>query len=110
MAYERPYVLSGRNTIIHKERKLDLVIINENEQPKIRVTHAGLEPYKLPLPSNRREAKEQYVEVVNLQAPDVFGEAKTMLFIQALNGKEYQVDYSNIGTKLFVRVHQESYL
>lgn len=48
--------------------------------------------------------------MVYVSSPDVFAEEKRLLFIQALDGREYKVDYSKIGTKLFVRIHQESYL
>ena len=41
---------------------------------------------------------------------DVFGEVKTLLFIQAINNKEYKVDYSKKGTDLFIRIHQENYI
>ncbi|MFC3033566.1 hypothetical protein ACFOEE_13645 [Pseudoalteromonas fenneropenaei] len=110
MTIERAYIKSGRNTIIHKEKKIDLVIVNGDNQPKIKVTHSGLEPFKDELPRNRREAKERYLEVVQVSSNEVFGEMKRLLFIQALDGKEYKVDYSKVGTKLFVRIHQDSYL
>ncbi len=106
----RAYLKSGRNTIIHKEKKLDLVIVNGDDHPKIKVTQHGLVPFKDELPRNRREAKEQYLEVIQIASSEVFGEVKRLLFIQALDGKEYKVDYSKVGTKLFVRIHQESYL
>ena len=105
---ERAYITSGRNTIIHKEKKLDLVIVNGENHPKIKVTQNGLEPFKEKLPKNRREAKERYLEVVYISTPDVFTEVKQLLFIQSLDGREYKVDYSKVGTKLFVRIHQES--
>ncbi|WP_440055000.1 hypothetical protein ACSLBF_02250 [Pseudoalteromonas sp. T1lg65] len=110
MTFERAYIKSGRNTIIHKDKKLDLVIINGESHPKIKVTSMGLVPFKDELPRNRREAKERYLEVVHISSVDVFGEVKRLLFIQALDGREYKVDYSKIGTKLFVRIHQDSYL
>lgn len=107
---ERAFAKSGRNTIIHKEKKYDLVIINGENHPKIRVTMYGLQPFKENVPRNRREAKERYLEVVQIGSPDVFGEEKLLLFLQALDGREYKIDYSKVGTKLFVRVHQESYM
>lgn len=110
MADEKAFIKSGRNTIIHKAKRLDLVIVNGDEHPKIKVTQHGLEPFKEPLPRNRREAKERYLEVVYITSPDVFTEERQLLFIQALDGREYKVDYTKIGTKLFVRIHQESYL
>ncbi|BBN82868.1 hypothetical protein PA25_28530 [Pseudoalteromonas sp. A25] len=110
MSTERAFIKSGRNTIIHKEKKLDLVIVNGETHPKIKVTPMGLVPFKEELPRNRREAKERYLEVVQISSVDIFGEVKRLLFIQALDGREYKVDYSKVGTKLFVRIHQDSYL
>jgi len=110
MSQERSFIKSGRNTIIHKEKKLDLVIVNSETHPKIKVTQHGLEPFKEDLPKNRREAKERYLEMVYIGSVDVFGEEKRLLFIQALDGREYKIDYSKVGTKLFVRIHQDSYL
>jgi hypothetical protein len=110
MSDDRAYIKSGRNTIIHKEKKLDLVIVNGESHPKIQVTVNGLIPFKDELPRNRREAKERYLEIVNIGSADIFGEVKRLLFIQSLDGREYKVDYSKIGTKLFVRIHQDSYL
>lgn len=106
---DAPYIRSGRNTIIHKVRKLDLLLVNDLENPVIKVTQNGVIEYSGDVPRNRREAKDAYVEVVNISSPDVFGEPKTLLFIQCLNGKEYKVDYSKAGTPLFVRVHQQSF-
>ena len=62
------------------------------------------------MPKNRRDAKERYLEMVYVSSADVFGEEKQLLFIQALDGREYKVDYSKIGTKLFVRIHQDTYM
>lgn len=108
--YERAFILSGRNTIIHKQKKLDLVIVNDDNDPMLKVTHSGIGLFKQPLPKNRRDAKERYLEVVYVAGQDVFSEPKTLLFIQALDGREYKVDYSKKGTKQFVKIHQESYL
>ncbi|MEI5640474.1 MULTISPECIES: hypothetical protein [unclassified Pseudoalteromonas] len=110
MSIESSYIKSGRNTLIHKDKKLDLVIVNGENHPKIKVTATGLQPFKEELPKNRREAKERYLEIVHVSSIDVFGEVKRLLFIQSLDGREYKVDYSKVGTKLFVRIHQESYL
>jgi hypothetical protein len=110
MTIERAFIKSGRNTIIHKEKKYDLVIVNGDSHPKIKVTHMGLQPFKEELPRNRREAKERDIEIVQVSSNEVFGEVKRLLFIQALDGKEYKVDYSKVGTKLFVRIHQDSYM
>jgi len=30
------------------------------------------------------------------------------LFVQTLNGKEYKIDYSKIGTSMFIKIHQDS--
>ena len=110
MSLERAYLKSGRNTIIHKDKKLDLVIVNSEAHPRIKVTQNGLEPFKEDLPKNRRDAKDRYLEIVNVDSAEVFGEEKQLLFIQALDGREYKVDYSKIGTKLFVRIHQDTYM
>ncbi|ASM49185.1 hypothetical protein PESP_a1014 [Pseudoalteromonas espejiana DSM 9414] len=110
MSQERSFIKSGRNTIIHKDKKLDLVIVNSELHPRIKVTQNGLEPFKEELPKNRRDAKERYLEMVYVSSADVFGEEKQLLFIQALDGREYKVDYSKIGTKLFVRIHQDTYM
>ena len=50
MSQDRSFIKSGRNTIIHKDRKLDLVIVNGETHPKIKVTGNGLEPLKEELP------------------------------------------------------------
>ena len=110
MSQERSFIKSGRNTIIHKDKKLDLVIVNAEQPPRIKVTQNGLEPFKEDLPKNRRDAKERYLEIVNVSSADIFGEEKQLLFIQALDGREYKVDYLKIGTKLFVRIHQDTYM
>lgn len=107
---DSPYIKSGRNTLIHKVRKLDLIVVNDLEHPVVQVTPNGVQEFNGAVPRNRREAKDAYSEVVNISSPDVFGEPKTLVFIQCLNGKEYKVDYSKIGTPLFIRVHQQSYI
>ncbi len=107
---ERAYILSGRNTIIHKLKKLDLVIVNDEEDPILKVSHQGMSLFKQPLPKNRREAKERYLEIIYIAAPEVFSENKTLLFVQALDGREYKIDYSKKNTKQFVRIHQENCL
>ncbi len=106
---DTPYIRSGRNTIIHKIRKLDLLLVNDIEHPVVKVTQNGVVEHTDAVPRNRREAKDAYVEVVHISSPEVFGEPKTLLFIQCLNGKEYKVDFSKIGTPLFIRVHQQSF-
>ena len=81
---EKPFITSGRNTIIHKIRKLDLLVINGDEHPPIIVTYKGIKQYEGKIPEN------------------------TLLFIQTLNGKEYKIDYSKIGTSMFIKIHQDS--
>lgn len=108
--YERPFLVSGRNTIIHKQKKLDLVIINGDSDPVIIVTRNGVKIFTEQVPANRVEAKERYMELVDIGSSDVFGESKTLLFVQALNNKEYKIDYTKVNTELFIRVHQENYI
>jgi len=107
---DSPYILSGRNTIIHKVRKIDLILVNEVEFPNVKVSQRGVEVYEGPVPRNKREAKEAYCEVLHLTTPDVFGDTKKLVFVQCLNGKEYKIDYSKVGTPLFIRIHQQNYL
>lgn len=108
--YERPFLVSGRNTIIHKQKKLDLVIINGDSDPVVIVSRTGVKKFDEEVPANRVEAKERYLELVDIGSSDVFGENKTLLFVQALNNKEYKIDYTKIDTELFIRVHQENYI
>ena len=110
MSENSTFILSGRNTVIHKVRKLDLILVNEIEHPVVKVSQNGVVEYNGAVPKNRRQAKDAYCEVLHISSPDVFGEPKTLLFVQCLNGKEYKVDYSKIGTPLFIRVHQHSYI
>lgn len=105
---EKPYLTSGRNTIIHKQRKLDLLITNGEEMPAILVTHRGIKEYAGKIPDNKREAKMNDMELVDVTAGDVFGDEKTLLFVQTLNSKEYKIDYSKVGTSLFIKIHQDS--
>ena len=106
---DKNYITSGRNTIIHKSRKFDLLIVNANN-PVIIISHRGIGIYKGEVPSKRAIAKKAYQEVVNIATMEVFGEEKTLLFIQALDGREYKIDYSKKDTKRFIKIHQESYL
>ncbi len=108
--YERPFLVSGRNTIIHKQKKLDLVIVNGDNDPVVIVSRTGVRLFEETVPANRVEAKERYMELVDIGSADVFGESKTLLFVQALNNKEYKIDYTKIATDLFIRVHQENYI
>jgi hypothetical protein len=105
---EKPYLVSGRNTLIHKMRKLDLLILNGDDYPAIVVTHKGIKHYEGKVPDNKREAKMMDMELVDVTLGEVFGDEKTLIFIQTLNGKEYKIDYSKVGTPLFVKIHQDS--
>lgn len=105
---EKPFLVSGRNTIIHKVRKLDLLIINGDDKPPIIVTYRGIKEYDGKIPDNKRDAKMMDMELVDLSAGDVFGDEKTLLFVQTLNGKEYKVDYSKANTSMFIKIHQDS--
>jgi hypothetical protein len=106
---EKNFITSGRNTIIHKIRKFDLIIINGNHPPVI-VSNRGIGVYKGNIPQKRSDAKKAYQEVVDVSAIDVFGEGKTLVFIQALDNKEYKVDYSKVGSNSFIKIHQENYI
>jgi len=106
---EKNFITSGRNTIIHKIRKFDLLIINGNH-PVVIVSHRGMGVYNGPIPKKRSEAKKAYQEVVDVSALEVFGEEKTLLFVQALDNKEYKVDYSKVGTNTFIKIHQDNYI
>ncbi|WNO61398.1 hypothetical protein [Rheinheimera sp. MMS21-TC3] len=108
--YEKAFLISGRNTLIHKNKKLDLIIVNEESDPVVVVTRNGVKKFDEKVPANRVEAKERYMEVVNVSGSEVFGETKILLFIQAINNKEYKIDYSKSDTDLFIRIHQESYI
>ncbi|NCP66532.1 MAG: hypothetical protein GW763_09160 [Paraglaciecola sp.] len=105
---EKPFLVSGRNTIIHKIRKLDLLITNGEDQPAVIVTHKSIKEFVGEVPESKREAKQQDIELVDVTSLDIFGEEKTLLFVQTINGKEYKVDYSKHGTPLFIRIHQEN--
>jgi hypothetical protein len=105
---EKPFLVSGRNTLIHKIRKLDLLVINGDDHPAVVVTHKGIKEFLGEVPESKRDAKLQDMELVNITNIDVFGEEKTLLFVQTINGKEYKVDYSKHGTSLFIKIHQEN--
>ncbi len=107
---EKPYLLSGRNTVIHKMRKFDLLLINGIEAPAVLVSHRGIKLYDGKIPENKREAKNMDMEIIDIESPDIFGEEKVLLFVQMINGKEYKIDYSKVGTELFIRLHQASTL
>lgn len=105
---EKPFLVSGRNTIIHKIRKLDLLVTNGEDQPALIVTHKSIKEYTGVVPDNKRDAKLRDMELVDVTSQEIFGEEKTLLFIQTINGKEYKVDYSKHGTSLFIKIHQEN--
>ena len=106
---DKNFITSGRNTIIHKNKKIDLLIIN-GAHPVAMVTHTGIALYNGIMPKKRAEAKKAYQEVVDVSAGEVFGEGKTLVFVQALDNKEYKLDYSKVGTANFIKVHQENYI
>ncbi|MFB0979451.1 MAG: hypothetical protein QMC62_00875 [Alteromonadaceae bacterium] len=106
---EKNFIISGRNTIIHKIRKFDLLIINGNH-PVVVVSNRGIGIYKGEIPRKKADAKKAYQDVVDVSGTDVFGESKTLIFIQALDNKEYKIDYSKINTPTFIKIHQENYI
>jgi hypothetical protein len=105
---EDPYILSGRNTIIHKQRKVDLLIMNSRRDPVLMVLHNGLEEFTGTIPKNKLEAKRLDVVIIDVSSSDNFGDYKRLLFVQTLNNKEYKIDYSKTGTNYFITVHQEN--
>ncbi|MFD2168251.1 hypothetical protein ACFSJY_18485 [Thalassotalea euphylliae] len=106
---EKNYITSGRNTVIHKVRKIDLIIVNGSHQTVV-VGHRGIEPYNGVVPRKKSEAKKAYQEVIDLGSIEVFGEEKKLLFVQALDNKEYKIDYTKEGTANFIKIHQENYI
>lgn len=106
---EKNFITSGRNTIIHKIRKFDLIILNGMHPPVI-VSNRGIGQYNGPIPNKKSDAKKAYQDVVDVCATDIFGEEKTLLFIQALDNKEYKVDYSKVNTPNFIKIHQQTYI
>ncbi|WP_448211016.1 hypothetical protein [Colwellia sp. MEBiC06753] len=106
---DKNYITSGRNTIIHKLRKIDLIIVNGGHQTVI-VSHRGIAPYNGPVPQKKSDAKKAYQEVIDLGSIEVFGEEKKLLFVQALDNKEYKIDYTKENTPNFIKIHQDSYI
>jgi hypothetical protein len=90
-------------------RKFDLLIIN-GSHPVVIVSNRGIGVYKGEVPKKRSEAKKAYMDVIDVGATEVFGEEKTLIFVQALDNKEYKVDYSKAGTGSFIKIHQENYI
>lgn len=105
---DEPYILSGRNTIIHKLRKVDLLVINSRRDPVLMVLHNGIEEYTGKVPANKLEAKRMDVAIVDISSPENFGDYKNLLFVQTLNNKEFKIDYSKKESDYFITVHQES--
>jgi hypothetical protein len=105
---ETPYLLSGRNTVIHKQRKVDLLIVNSRQDPVLMVMYNGIEEYSGKVPENKLDAKRMDVAKVDVSSPENFGDYRSLLFVQTLNNKEYKIDYSKKGTDYFITVHQES--
>lgn len=106
---EKNFITSGRNTIIHKIKKFDLLIIN-GENPVVIVSHRGIGIYKGTIPEKRSLAKKAYQDIVHVESSEVFSEEKTLIFIQALDGREYKVDYSKANTNSFIKIHQDTYI
>lgn len=106
---EKNFITSGRNTIIHKMKKFDLLIVN-GENPVVIVSHRGIGIYKGEIPAKRSLAKKAYQDVVYIESSELFGEEKTLLFVQALDGREFKIDYSKTNTKSFIKIHQDHYL
>lgn len=106
---EKNFITSGRNTIIHKIKKFDLLIVN-GDKPIVIVSNRGIGIYKGEIPAKRSIAKKAYQEVVHVDSSELFGEEKTLIFIQALDGKEYKIDYSKAGTTSFIKIHQDNYI
>jgi hypothetical protein len=104
---DKPYLISGRNTLIHKLKKLDLLLINGRNDPVLLVMYNEIEIYNGKIPENKLDAKRMHMAKVDISSSDNFGNYRPMLFIQTLNNKEYKVDYSKAGTDLFITIHQE---
>lgn len=90
-------------------RKFDLLILN-GMHPTVIVSNRGIGLYHGEIPNKKSEAKKAYQEVVDITAIDIFGEEKTLVFIQALDNKEYKIDYSKVGTPNFIKIHQQTYI
>jgi len=106
---EKNFITSGRNTVIHKVKKFDLLIINGDKSVVI-ISHRGIGIYKGDIPSKRSIAKKAYQDIVDISSAELFGEEKTLLFVQALDGIEYKIDYSKEGTSSFIKIHQNHYM
>ncbi len=105
---DKPYLISGRNTIIHKLRKHDLLVINGRRDPVLLVMYNDIEVYEGKIPENKLDAKRMDMVKVDISSSDNFSDYRPMLFIQTLNNKEYKIDYSKAGTDYFITIHQDS--
>ena len=106
---EKNFITSGRNTVIHKIKKFDLLIVN-GDAPVVIVSHRGIGIYKGEIPEKRSIAKKAYQDIVQIDSSEVFSEEKTLLFVQALDGREYKIDYSKADTTSFIKIHQDNYI
>lgn len=107
---EKNFITSGRNTIIHKIKKFDLLIINGDNNPVVIVSHRGIGIFKGKIPEKRALAKKAYQDIVQIESSEVFSEQKTLLFVQSLDGREYKIDYSKVDTNSFIKIHQDNYI
>lgn len=107
---EKNFITSGRNTIIHKIKKFDLLLINGEDNPVVIVSHRGIGIYKGAIPEKRSLAKKAYQDIIYVESSEVFSEEKTLLFVQALDGREYKIDYSKVDTNSFIKIHQDNYI
>jgi hypothetical protein len=105
---DKAYLISGRNTIIHKLRKLDLLVINGRRDPALLIMYNDIEIYEGKIPENKLEAKRMDMAIIDISSAENFSDYRPMLFIQTLNNKEYKIDYSKAGTEYFITVHQDS--
>ena len=106
---EKNFITSGRNTVIHKVKKFDLLILN-GDKPVVMINHRGIGIYKGEVPAKRSHAKKAYQDIVDIASAELFGEEKTLVFVQALDGIEYKIDYSKEGTSSFIKIHQNAYM
>ena len=67
------------------------------------VTHRGITEYNGEIPETKRDAKMRDMELIDISAVEVFGDEKTLLFIQTVNSKKYKVDYTKVGTPLCIK-------
>ena len=58
-SYEKPFLVSGRNTLIHKNKKLDLVVVNDDNDPVVIVTRHGVKVFSETVPANKADANDR---------------------------------------------------